>query len=101
MKKEQRKEARNIFEAGLNIANDMAPTIAESIEHQIKIKNIDSYVDSVIAHTIAMFVVCCSLNSDVLDNDTLESTFQQTKEVIKNMRDIQRGMSTAPEETVN
>ena len=94
-------ESKNIFELGMNLANEIAPTISESINHQVEIKNIDSHVDSVIAHTVAMFVICCSLNADVLDSKTLEKTFEQVKGVIKTLRDASKGIVQPPEETIN
>ena len=94
-------ETKDIFHMSMDLANQMSPTISDSIKFYCENEKVDNMVESVIIHTMAMFIICCSLNSDVLDSQTLNETFDHTKKLIKDLRDYQRTGGKPDGETVN
>ena len=73
----------NIYDNAFALADELSVDVNNSIQKMLKKPNFNGNIsDAIILHSVAMMLMICMMNREVLDSGELETTFQKIKGVI-------------------
>ena len=72
----------NIFDHAFPLADELSVMINDSIKEMVANEKINaSLSDAIILHSVAMMLMICMMNREVLETGELESTFAKVKKI--------------------
>lgn len=85
----------NIFDNAFPLADELSVAINDSIHKMLQKPGFSGNMsDAIILHTVAMMLMICLMNREVLDTGDLESTFNKVKgithEYLRHVLDLPR-----------
>jgi hypothetical protein len=70
----------NIFDHAFPLADELSKHVNDSVLRMVKEnKEFKNMSDAIIAHSIAMMLIICMMNREVLDTNDLDMTFRKVK----------------------
>ena len=82
MMEERESPLVNIFDHAFPLADELSVKVNDSIKAMIANGKVTTNLsDAVIMHTVALMLMICMMNREVLDSGDLETTFQKVKSV--------------------
>jgi len=77
---EKESPLENIYDHAFPLADKLSYFINESTVDMVKDNKVtDSMSDAIIIHSIALMLIVCMMNREVLDDNTLDMTFKKVK----------------------
>lgn len=85
----------NIFDHAFPLADELSVEVNKSIQQMLQKPNFNGNIsDAIILHTVALMLMICMMNREVLDSGELETTFQKikgvTNEYLRHVLDLPR-----------